>query len=627
MLNYYPITGIKVADGEKIPVRREIASWAASTHPTDQIQVSLFIRALQIMRDKNLLTDQLSFYRVAGIHGLPIVPWDNVGEGNYCPHNDFPFPTWHRPYMLLYEQCLYNIMEEDIVGKIPDNNPAKKTWEAAMHKWRLPYWDWAIAQVDYGPGKEKLGVPKIVDDSQVSILKIGSQEKEQVPNPLYKYTNKINGERVAMGDTAKMKQYALGYPKPKDLSDRDQTYFNNCIGTSRYASPTVSADWVPGVENNDKVTDSLTKHPWGAGGGSNTIAHNVFRILSENYFQSYGPFATTRYKREKGPTKALEFFSLEQIHNNIHLWTGGGADTTDGHMANVPVAAFDPIFWLHHCNVDRLFALWQFVNPGKWFDNTWGDHKDPTLKDLYPFHTHTGDIYSSDGTRDWTKLGYTYPELVDTDIDQVKKAIRNLYDVGVSELKEWKTPSNALLGGISNQHFNDYIINVEYDRYALGGNPYIVNFYVKGSGGPSTAAPIRHLGSFYTFSSPTLIDCENCLVQKERGVKSKAQVPITLPLCKLAFDEEYPDATNMLPGHVGVQLQDQLYWTVTTAVGREIPLSDVRGLSVSVYYAPAQYPTDHSLDVFPEEYGLLLQSDDGNKLQTGPALRDELRAA
>jgi hypothetical protein len=28
--------------------------------------------------------------------------------------------------------------------------------------------------------------------------------------------------------------------------------------------------------------------------------------------------------------------------------------------------AFDPIFFLHHCNVDRLFALWEYVYPEYW---------------------------------------------------------------------------------------------------------------------------------------------------------------------------------------------------------------------------------------------------------------------
>lgn len=28
--------------------------------------------------------------------------------------------------------------------------------------------------------------------------------------------------------------------------------------------------------------------------------------------------------------------------------------------------AFDPVFFLHHANVDRLLALWQTINPDQW---------------------------------------------------------------------------------------------------------------------------------------------------------------------------------------------------------------------------------------------------------------------
>ena len=30
-------------------------------------------------------------------------------------------------------------------------------------------------------------------------------------------------------------------------------------------------------------------------------------------------------------------------------------------MMSIPVAAFDPIFWLHHCQVERLLTLWQTI--------------------------------------------------------------------------------------------------------------------------------------------------------------------------------------------------------------------------------------------------------------------------
>ena len=40
--------------------------------------------------------------------------------------------------------------------------------------------------------------------------------------------------------------------------------------------------------------------------------------------------------------------SLESPHNSVHVALGWP-------MTSVAVAAFDPAFWLHHCNVDRIY--------------------------------------------------------------------------------------------------------------------------------------------------------------------------------------------------------------------------------------------------------------------------------
>ena len=54
-------------------------------------------------------------------------------------------------------------------------------------------------------------------------------------------------------------------------------------------------------------------------------------------------------------------------HNTMHLWIGGapkGGPPAGGLMGNNLTAAFDPIFWAHHANVDRIWALWQERHPG-----------------------------------------------------------------------------------------------------------------------------------------------------------------------------------------------------------------------------------------------------------------------
>jgi tyrosinase len=55
--------------------------------------------------------------------------------------------------------------------------------------------------------------------------------------------------------------------------------------------------------------------------------------------------------------------SVESLpHNAIHVDVGGEwvqkGKKIRGWMINPDTAALDPIFWLHHCNIDRLWAVW-----------------------------------------------------------------------------------------------------------------------------------------------------------------------------------------------------------------------------------------------------------------------------
>jgi tyrosinase len=87
-----------------------------------------------------------------------------------------------------------------------------------------------------------------------------------------------------------------------------------------------------------------------------------------------------------GALDQAEFFRFQRDlngseHSDIHMGIGGN-------MGAVPTAARDPIFWLHHCNIDRLLAAWvnhggQIVDQSGVFDN---HYKFPiqALPDLVP---------------------------------------------------------------------------------------------------------------------------------------------------------------------------------------------------------------------------------------------------
>jgi tyrosinase len=45
------------------------------------------------------------------------------------------------------------------------------------------------------------------------------------------------------------------------------------------------------------------------------------------------------------------------VHDTLHVWVGGT-------MGQVDWAAYDPLFFAHHANVDRAWRVWQAAHPG-----------------------------------------------------------------------------------------------------------------------------------------------------------------------------------------------------------------------------------------------------------------------
>lgn len=70
----------------------------------------------------------------------------------------------------------------------------------------------------------------------------------------------------------------------------------------------------------------------------NTVSQILNMISNDPGYDKYEVFATN--ESHKGQDR---HGSLEGLHNSYHVNIGGS-----GHMGQVPVAAFDPVFWMHH---------------------------------------------------------------------------------------------------------------------------------------------------------------------------------------------------------------------------------------------------------------------------------------
>lgn len=107
MQSYLLATGPAVADptGE-VPLRLEIRDLAANFPD----MFNLYILGLDRMQ-KLPQSARESYYQLSGIHGRPSIAWDRVAGrtgqdlAGYCTHSSILFPTWHRPYIALFEVC------------------------------------------------------------------------------------------------------------------------------------------------------------------------------------------------------------------------------------------------------------------------------------------------------------------------------------------------------------------------------------------------------------------------------------------------------------------------------------------------------------------------------------------
>ncbi|KAH8658549.1 tyrosinase [Ilyonectria robusta] len=350
-----PITGAKVASGANAPYRLSIDALQAAGGP----QWTLYLRALSQMQKQDA-TNQLSYFQIAGIHGKPYIQWNNAGaetsngwEG-YCPHGENLFLTWHRPYVLLFEQRLVEIATT-IANTYPSSVRAQ--WVQAASTLRSPYWDWATT----------LAVPGATVPATFSIrVPNGSGLKTiSVPNPL------------------------AGYNFP-------QSALNGQFGT--FDEP----------ENRPRIYRCLSpqSYPSSANGliRSRTYKQWVYDAFTSS--TTFDQFAST----------SSSGTSLEQIHNAIH-WDGAcGYQFVDADFA-----AFDPLFMLHHTNIDRLWAYWQFIRPSQAifsgsyqgsarFNTREGATITPNSP-LQPFYASAGRFHTSTSVASIRGFGYTYEGL------------------------------------------------------------------------------------------------------------------------------------------------------------------------------------------------------------------------
>ncbi|KAG5561581.1 hypothetical protein RHGRI_004584 [Rhododendron griersonianum] len=101
--------------------------------------------------------------------------------------------------------------------------------------------------------------------------------------------------------------------------------------------------------------------------------------------------------------------SLENIpHGPVHIWCGDPNQPNLEDMGNFYSAGFDPIFFGHHSNVDRMWSIWKTLG-GKRQDFTDSDW----LNSSFVFYDENANLtrVQVKDCLDTTKLGYVYQDV------------------------------------------------------------------------------------------------------------------------------------------------------------------------------------------------------------------------
>lgn len=226
-------------------------------------------------------------------------------------HNSPLFLPWHREFLARFE----NALQQSV------NDP----------NLRLPYWDWTDAE----------STKAVFSDDMVGPDGDPTQGYAVTSGPFAKGTYRLGvlDPPSVQADTAPQTDYLVrrfGKYNEKAVSLPSEADVRDAFGPTRYDA----APWDASAPHDHSFRNSLE----GWRGAEFPDCTDGWQSVSE----------------VKGAPHVM--------HNVVHIWTGGiWTDAAGERHAGTMLyntSPADPVFFLHHANVDRLWAEWQTADGG-----------------------------------------------------------------------------------------------------------------------------------------------------------------------------------------------------------------------------------------------------------------------
>jgi tyrosinase len=341
---YFLETTAAAAAASSLPLGSALAAGTArarytrynATSPEGQRALASYARAVDIML-KLPASDPHNWFRNAFVHFMD------------CPHGNWWFYVWHRGFIGYFEQTVRQLSGDA--------------------SFAFPYWDWTQ-------------LPRIPDTMFNGVLTPNSAAYEPYTGNIDKFTRFIK-------PTMQSYWNGLSAQQRTQLDRRGYTQFEQVWYDVQGAVPNADPKKIYAVAGNmafasncnaryltreNPALDAATAYDVSAevvGGG---LLADMF--YADDIARSFNSSKTPSHNTQ--PSGATMFSTLEGMpHNKTHNYIGGYGPLNYGPYGNMTnnLSPVDPIFFLHHSNMDRLWDVW--TRRQKALGRDWRPNVDP----------------------------------------------------------------------------------------------------------------------------------------------------------------------------------------------------------------------------------------------------------